>query len=64
MGPQVIPVPKPSGKISMGNFADDLRDAFANTRGADDPWRAVARRAVELAPRVLPEEPDILDTVS
>jgi hypothetical protein len=51
----VIHVPKPSGKISLAAFADALRNTFANERQGT-PWRAVAKRALQLAPIVLPEE--------
>jgi hypothetical protein len=52
----VVNVPHSSGKISLGNFAEDLKAAYRNAPQDSDPWDAVAKRAVELAPRVIPDE--------
>lgn len=57
--PVPIPVPKPGGRKSLGNFAEDLELAFNGERGGTSTanrWRAVARAAVRLAPEVLPEK--------
>lgn len=51
-----IPVPKPSGKIAFDAFAADLKAAYRNAPADTDPWRAVALRALKLAPITLPEE--------
>jgi hypothetical protein len=51
----VIPVPAPSGKIAFDAFAEDLKTAYRNAPPDSDPWRAVAKRALHLAPITLPE---------
>jgi hypothetical protein len=58
-------VPQPSGKKSLGNFAEDLEAAFNGApAGTDTPnrWRAVARAAFKLAPEVLPVEEEGTET--
>lgn len=55
--PEITNVPPASGNISFGNYAEDLRNAYGNSAGNGNPWLAVARRALKLAPLVLPEDP-------
>ncbi len=60
MDSNAITVPKPSGNISMGSAAEDLKNAYRNAPPDSNPWEFVAQTASRIfaTRKLVPNEPD------